>query len=128
MLIPVFSFPFPAWKMDAMHSGRPEPLEERPSRQTVDGLNPELRSEKYSLLSTEGKLLGPALSRIRSGRNCRERGGISPGKSPPTSYWEAQGGCWIWEVSVTPSNPRSAAPGGVFLGAGGFSVPRIAGG
>ncbi|KAM7074437.1 uncharacterized protein J5F26_017369 [Ciconia maguari] len=59
--------------MDAVHPGRTEPpaprqpeTQERPNRRTVDRLSPELRTEKYVLLSMDGKLLGPELSRIRS--------------------------------------------------------------
>ncbi|KAM6229484.1 uncharacterized protein M6G45_015685 [Spheniscus humboldti] len=59
--------------MDAVHPGRTEPpaprqpeAQERPNRRTVDRLSPELRTEKYVLLSMDGKLLGPELSRIRS--------------------------------------------------------------
>ncbi|XP_074932284.1 uncharacterized protein LOC142048889 isoform X1 [Phalacrocorax aristotelis] len=61
------------WKMDAVQAGQTEPAaprqpeaQERPNRRTVDRLSPELRTEKYVLLSMDGKLLGPELSRIRS--------------------------------------------------------------
>ncbi|XP_074710886.1 uncharacterized protein LOC141937229 [Strix uralensis] len=59
------------WKMDAVHPSRAEPPappepQERPTRRVVDRLSPELRMEKYILLSMDGKLLGPELSRIRS--------------------------------------------------------------
>lgn len=65
--------PGASWKMDAVHPGQTEPpaprqpeAQERPNRRTVDRLSPELRTEKYVLLSMDGKLLGPELSRIRS--------------------------------------------------------------
>ncbi|EMP39511.1 Dynamin-2 [Chelonia mydas] len=39
---------------------------ERPNLRAVDQLSPEIKVEKYVLLSLDGKLLGPELSRIRS--------------------------------------------------------------
>ncbi|XP_068779026.1 uncharacterized protein [Struthio camelus] len=51
--------------MNTVHDARTE-ARERPNRRTVDQLSPELRVEKYILLSMDGKLLGPELSRIRS--------------------------------------------------------------
>lgn len=107
-------------------------------------MSPELRTEKYILLSMDGKLLGPALSRIRSGRNAG-REGFPPGKrqgeagSPPQfTLWSIlgnSGGCsrpsWIWEVSVTPKSircrPRSivrCCPGGVFRVLGDSALPE----
>ncbi|XP_053869151.1 uncharacterized protein LOC128828478 [Malaclemys terrapin pileata] len=60
-------------KMNVVHALRSEHLAaprveamERPNLRTVDQLSPEIKVEKYVLLSLDGKLLGPELSRIRS--------------------------------------------------------------
>ncbi|KAM8793885.1 uncharacterized protein ACNFOS_012867 [Eudromia elegans] len=66
MLLPILCLP-PSrrWKMNAERDTRSE-ARERPSHRSVDRLSPELRGDKFILLSMEGKLLGPELSRIRS--------------------------------------------------------------
>ncbi|XP_068027304.1 uncharacterized protein [Melanerpes formicivorus] len=84
-------------KMDAVQPGRAEP-QERPSRRAEDRLSPELRPERFLLLSMDGKLLGPELSRIRSelslpaadlpqdlppGYLCRQRRSLPPLPPPP---------------------------------------------
>ncbi|XP_043388812.1 uncharacterized protein LOC119564796 isoform X4 [Chelonia mydas] len=60
-------------KMNVVHALRSErragpgvEAMERPNLRAVDQLSPEIKVEKYVLLSLDGKLLGPELSRIRS--------------------------------------------------------------
>lgn len=99
--------------MDAVHPGRTEPpaprqpeAQERPSQRAVDRLSPELRTEKFILLSMDGKLLGPELSRIRSGRDSG-RGGFPPGKgglAPPVHALAPVG------FGEGPRHPKIQAP------------------
>ncbi|XP_043388807.1 uncharacterized protein LOC119564796 isoform X1 [Chelonia mydas] len=63
----------PQPKMNVVHALRSErragpgvEAMERPNLRAVDQLSPEIKVEKYVLLSLDGKLLGPELSRIRS--------------------------------------------------------------
>lgn len=122
---PHLLLPLPSWKMDAVHPSRTEPpaprqpeAQERPNRRMVDRLSPELRTEKYILLSMDGKLLGPELSRIRSGRDAgRESFPLGKvGGSPPVQALGSGGGsshpAWIWKVPVTPKF-RHRRPGGM---------------
>ncbi|XP_067416674.1 uncharacterized protein [Emydura macquarii macquarii] len=54
-----------ALRSEHLAAPRAEALE-RQNRRAVEQLSPELKVEKYVLLSLDGKLLGPELSRIRS--------------------------------------------------------------
>lgn len=73
-------------KMNVVHALRSErragpgvEAMERPNLRAVDQLSPEIKVEKYVLLSLDGKLLGPELSRIRSGRASRGETGLEWG-------------------------------------------------
>ncbi|KAM6038362.1 uncharacterized protein VSU04_015794 [Chlamydotis macqueenii] len=96
--------------MAAAHPGRTEPPEpqERPNRRTVDRLSPELRAEKHILLSMDGKLLGPELSRIRSELALPlERPDAELPREPPAGYLSRQ----RRSLPAFPETPGPRPPG-----------------